>query len=947
MAPAFDLPVASDNSSPSAQSPAQGPSYDEMAALEATYQEANFTVSDEVDFFAEELDRYHVNSEGSPIEERAQVFRLVDSYYTYTRNKADRLHERQSNQRSRQSQRWQRGASADMDIDEIDGGVELVSPETLRRVEEEAQTWDLLRRMLPLRYRGPSVPQLNATDDSPTQSRKQWWNDFMISDSLARERKVVLEWLQNSASHGPPIDEVVSELQQNAERGDILAHGWLHTRHKIKLQKSVNGYQGVLDPNDAGAAHAHLGSNTLITQLDPDAITRQARKAEPEDEFFERAIWLGCFEMLRRGCTMDEIRDWCSVRTELWRAATIAPLPLSNPDDEDQADFDPRSLILWRRMCFAAAQDGGTSAYDRAVYGLLSGDLGSVEKVCKTWDDYLFASYNAILRSQFDSFLVKRAGVDASKIAGQFPVFDTTVHKTEPTTASKRLIGSLEFKPETKKEALRTAKVLQGAIVAKELDQHMYTQGYMLSKHANQKQKSKLIPESAFYGRLDNSNPEKYFDLSDHSSLRVLAHVLIIVNTLDQLGGSKPTENSGIDRQAVQENIIAGYISYLRLSNLEEMIPLYCSKLSKPRLYEALSRNLSHVVAEEARRAQLTIMNNLKLDVAEFARTQPQIYLADVDEKSVRCEAKGKFKILNSGPASVKYGRIVKPDFFGEDSEYVDPEDELIIRSLEWLLLVDGLFVETCTYVIRAYKYFLKRTRLRAARALFTRVPGRNIVHKKTPIPVRPSDEDASPGWFEEFTEGKMPDEYLEKCGAGLEQLTTMVKNMWELECLVRTLDSIETLSSLAGLTREDSKNSRELWQHTSQEVRKVKASMQPVLRGWLLTTNEVDPDFRELRGAYIPETVLGYISSLHFAGACISRDHLLEAMDLASVIAEKGSDLGYEFVLAGRMAELIESFASSSKALAISANEKKGSQTNSKKLKEMGWSRELWSIKP
>lgn len=917
-----------------------------MAALEATYQEANFTVSDEVDFFAGELDRYHVDANGSAVEERTQVFRLVDSYYTYTRNKADRLHDRQSNQRSRQSRRWQRGASADMDIDEIDGGVEPVNPETVRRVEEEAQTWDLLRRMLPLRYRDSSLPQLSATDDSPTQSRKQWWNDFMISDSLARERKVVLEWLQNSASHGPPIDEVVSELQQNAERGDILAHGWLHTRHKIKLQKSVNGYQGVLDPNDIGAANSHLGSNTLITQLDPDAITRQVRKVEPEDEFFERAIWLGCFEMLRRGCTMDKVRDWCSVRTELWRAATIAPLPLSNPGDEDQPDFDPGSLILWRRMCFAAAQDGGTSAYDRAVYGLLSGDLGSVEKVCKTWDDYLFANYNAILRSQFDSFLIKRAGVDASKVAGQFPIFDTPVHKTEPTMASKRLINSLESKPETKKEALRTAKVLQGAIVAKELDQHMYNQGHVLSKHANQKQKSKLIPESPFFGKLDNSSLEKYFDLSDHSSLRVLAHILIIVNTLDQLSGSKPSESPLLNRPAVQENIIAGYISYLRLSNLEEMIPLYCSKLSKPRLYEALSRNLTHIVAEEARRGQLTIMHNLKLDVAEFARTQPQIYLTDVDDKSVRCEAKGKFKILNSGPASVKYGRIVKPDFFGEDAEYVDPEDELIIRSLEWLLLVDGLFVETCTYVIRAYKYFLKRARLRAARALFARVPGRNIV-QKTPVPVRPSEEDTSPGWFEEFTEGVIPDEFLENCGFGPEQLTTMVKNLWELECLVRTLDSIETLSSLAGLTREDSKNSRELWQHTSQEVRKVKASMQPVLRGWLLTTNEVDLDFRELRGAYIPETVLGYISSLHFAGTCISRDHLLEAMDLASVIAEKGSDLGYEFVLAGRMAELIESFASSSKALAISASEKKGSQTNSKKLKEMGWSRELWSIKP
>ncbi len=235
----------------------------------------------------------------------------------------------------------------------------------------------------------------------------------MISCSPTRalaKKKIILEWLQNSASQGPPIDEVVRDLQRNAERGDILAHGWLHTRSKIKMQKGVNGYQGVIDPDDPNLVDSHLSSNTLITQLDPDAMTRQGRRLEPEDEFFERAIWLGCFEMLRRGSSMADIRDWCSVRTELWRAATISPLPLSNPEDEEQSDFDPNALVLWKRMCFAAARDGGTGDYDRAVYGLLAGDLPSVEKVCKSWDDFLFAHYNSVLRSQFDSFLVRRGG---------------------------------------------------------------------------------------------------------------------------------------------------------------------------------------------------------------------------------------------------------------------------------------------------------------------------------------------------------------------------------------------------------------------------------------------------------------------------------------------------------------------------------------------------------
>ncbi|KAK3330248.1 nuclear pore protein 84/107 [Apodospora peruviana] len=945
MAPAFGLPVGSDDSSLSrSRSPAAGSALDEMAALEATYQESNIRPDDAVDFFAGQLDRYSTDLEGSPAEQRAQVLRLAESYYTYSRNKADRLYERQSRLHSARKGSWQGGASGDMDIDDYDDDGEAVSVEELRRAEEEAQTWDLLRRMLPLRYRDTAAKPKKIESRSPRQSRRQWWDDFLLSDSIARERKVILEWLQNSASQGPPIDEVVSELQQSAERGDILAHGWLHTRHKIKLQKSVNGYQGVLDPKDPGVTESHLGSNTLITQLDPDAITRQARKLEPQDEFFERAIWLGCFEMLRRGYTMSEIRDWCSVRTELWRAASLAPLPLSCQEDEDQADFDPASLILWNRTCFKTARDGGTSDYDRAVYGLLAGDISSVEKVCKSWDDYFFARYSALLRMQFDSFLIKHSGENARQIARKFPASDILLLSGEPTAVGRQLVADLEKREETKDEATRTLKFLQGAIIANGLDKHLQNQGIVLSRHANEKQKSNLMPESG-KALADDTDATKYINLSDHDSLRILAHVLIIVSTLDRLNGF--SNNGGLldHRHRDQENIIAGYISYLRLANLEEMVPLYCSKLYGARVFETLSRNLIHIVGYEARVNQLTIMKKLCLDLSGFVKTQPEIYLGDVHDESLPCEAKGNFKVLEPGPATLKYGRIVKPDFFGEDAEHVDAEDERIIRALEWLMIVPGNLKETVAYAIRTYKYFLKRTRLRAARALSDRIPGREIIRSKTSVPIRSSSEDAGPSWFEEFT-SNLHSDMMDDSDLDWEELTASIRNLWELECLVRALDSMETLSSLAGLAREENNSSREMWQHTSQEIRAAKACMQPVLKNWLLVSNEADPDFRELREAYIPETVLTFVSSLHFVGTSLSRDNLLECMELSAVIAEKGSDVAQEFLRSGRLKELLEAFAACSKALAIWTSDKKSSQPSSKKMREMGWSRELWSVK-
>jgi nuclear pore complex protein Nup107 len=113
-----------------------------------------------------------------------------------------------------------------------------------------------------------------------------------------------------------------------------------------------------------------------------------------------------------------------------------------------------------------------------------------------------------------------------------------------------------------------------------------------------------------------------------------------------------------------------------------------------------------------------------------------------------------------------------------------------------------------------------------------------------------------------------------------------------------------------------------------------------------LTQTTETTEDLGTIRDTYLPETILAYVSTLHFAGTSLSRDHLLECMDLASIIAQKGSDVAACFVRENRMKDLVESFAACSKALAIATGEKKTAAAGNKKTREMGWSRDLWSVK-
>lgn len=103
--------------------------------------------------------------------------------------------------------------------------------------------------------------------------------------------------------------------------------------------------------------------------------------------------------------------------------------------------------------------------------------------------------------------------------------------------------------------------------------------------------------------------------------------------------------------------------------------------------------------------------------------------------------------------------------------------------------------------------------------------------------------------------------------------------------------------------------------------------------------------DSKAFREKYLPETVLAYISTLNFAGTCLSKDHLLESLDVAAVIAREGSDVADCFVNAGRIHDLIEAFASCSKALADVSGETKGIGSTNKRICELGWYPDVWSV--
>lgn len=655
-------------------------------------REAANRVGREVERFAEVLDGYNPQRANSVGERQDMMVELIEEYRNIAQDAVGRLQEKHGSARSKRDgvQRRERNGENEqdddlMDMESDDNEIALpelkTSLEDLERWEQEAQTWDLLGRLVDLRMR-TNDPDTAVSATPPVNqysSEGEVWDSFLNTDNIALERKTVLQWLQDCAEEsGEDIDVLVQDLQQNADRGDIIAHGWLHTKEALKHQKLL-----------PAANREHINSTKtggLITELDPDAMTRQNRKLETQDEYFERSIWLGCYEMLRRGKSPRELRNWCIERTEVWRAISMSGFPGDSSQHEEYGSGRGtlESSSLWKRMCFALARKGGGDEYERAVYGVLSGDIPSVEPVCRSWDDFLFAHYNALLRTQFDQYVQKIRPLSSS-ISG-LGTLDAVQFHGDPQTAGKRLIDTLRIDRRTQAESLKPMKMLQGVLIADSFPNFVYQQGLALSKFANAKGLSNLIPPNKKLPEKEGSI--NYITLDDHDSLRVLAHMLIVFMGLG-------LDLGGVFRETEVENVIVAYISFLRLSGKEELIPLYCSQLTGKRKYAILCRNLIDVTNHDQRVIQIELMKGLGLDAQEFVGLQARFLLSDYKDTVKNYPATGNFNLFDEKFNGDVIARKVRPDFFGEEPDKVERVDMLLIRSLEWYLLVDGLWSET------------------------------------------------------------------------------------------------------------------------------------------------------------------------------------------------------------------------------------------------------------
>lgn len=641
-------------------------------------------VGREVDHFAETLDRFNTRLHDDDAFNAAHE--LAIEYKAFANNLAQKLKKRHDAQRLHElknefgkrlpqspafgSVRGNTSLAKTSYSADDDDLPETSSLDTLKQWQAEADTWELFRIMLDLRH-DPDHDRAQAEKQSrlaqlglPNRYTPDaaLWERFTIEDDEARERYMVLKWLQGTAAQGErDIEAIAEELEAKSGRGSgFWVNGWMETREKIKGAKRtrlISAHTAQLDIKRSD------NNELLVSELDPDAPSRQRRTLEKIDAYSERSLWMTCWEMLRRGKSWAEISDWCSERNQSWRAVSLGAA-------QDSAHDIPLPGVsagaLWRRLCYALASKEGTDEYEAAVYGVLSGDLQTVKKISRSWDDNLYAYYNSLLLTSFDQYLQHNLPTRATpSLVQKFPISNST-RTLGSSSTTKDLVAMLQDDKITANEARQPIKMLQGSLIGDTFGQLCQNLSTAISDTPWYKSTSpNTVPVRKTAG--SNSLAESSI-VSNGEALRIAVHLLIVLRHVH------PSLSSTSADASVMDNIVAAYIQFLNAAGRRDLIPLYASKMSPARAQASLAQVLSDIEEIQDKASFIGIMKLYHIDEVAVLLEQSQHLV----RKITRNSKQQPLRILEQTTDDIYPGQRIKLNFTSERSGAEGTADHLL-----------------------------------------------------------------------------------------------------------------------------------------------------------------------------------------------------------------------------------------------------------------------------
>ncbi|CAI2171343.1 19333_t:CDS:10 [Funneliformis geosporum] len=249
---------------------------------------------------------------------------------------------------------------------EESGGIFNFKPRERRLWEAERNTWKLLKLLS--QYRFTPIKSIDGTRN-PFQTDGQLLCELLAINKDFAEAWIVRKWLWKIAP------EFIT-VETNPEYRSF-------TKNSILLD---------LKKRDSEE----------YKYLDPDGPHRTQKSLHPYDQEHEKELVRSIFEYLRRG-QFDDAIDISDKNGHYWRSAILSGIILYDEKVDDNGNMTTIGNVnrqIWRATCYYCSNQENLDVYDRAIYGVLSGNYESIIPICRTWEDYIWAYYNSLIESQ-------------------------------------------------------------------------------------------------------------------------------------------------------------------------------------------------------------------------------------------------------------------------------------------------------------------------------------------------------------------------------------------------------------------------------------------------------------------------------------------------------------------------------------------------------------------
>ncbi len=590
--------------------------------------------------------------------------------------------------------------------------------EEVDKLQLEADTWILVRNLLytnsPRNLNDVQIAKESRLSGLHRySSNTDLWSSFLDSDAVAQEYENILAWLQERANTtSPPIEKLTDSLMDKSSRGDgIWSSGPIFTQSKIKQQKRTRVWSIPLEPANPGLNRTHVRESDqtrLVTQLDPDARTRESATFEDEDEYYDQATWQTYWEMLRRGHSNTDIQSWFSERKMLWKYAALSGCGTPSRQMADSPWVRILNLATnseWLERCRSLARNPAIEdQFQRAVYGVLSGDFGASKSASSNIEDHLFSIFNSLLIQRYQHYL------QAFRNRASQPNPPTYLPAPPSTEKIRQYLTVTQSDPEINEEVHLPHKLLELAVMSKDFDHFLISMGRAAAHvaHASGQGAELMNYDEAEVNELASLNAQ------DQDCIRVVAHLQLLLRSIGML------DSAYAEHEYELENNIAAYVGLLETLGRWLLIPLYASKLSPERSHHVLGAILINVTDRRERDLQVKLMKQYGINVSEVSYSV--FGLANYDDLQ-------KLRHYKHGPIT---GRIIEMGGTGKIAQHkvlaglmsgeVSEAEEIAVTSVEWVRYVDAEHWGMASWSVGVlYKSFLLDGKFAALRLLLER----------------------------------------------------------------------------------------------------------------------------------------------------------------------------------------------------------------------------------